>query len=330
MSVRDLMSQLQSLDVKVWVEGDRLRVSAPEGALSPSIKDEMRRRKPEIVSFLAVAVRATAFPASIVPLQPDGSRTPVFAVPGHNGDVFCYVRLAAELGPDQPFYALQPPGLDGRRAPLADIRDLAAVFTADITAFRPDGPLVVAGFCLGGATAFETACRLCARGREVSMLALFGSPCPTSLKPANLARTQAKYYASRLVHHTRNLVTLPRGGSLAYLRGRARAAGAAVGSHPPLPEDATARHRVILENVTIEAVKAYGPGTYERRITLYFPDASWRGSDDRPEDWKKFALGGVEERIGPDGCNGDLMLREYAPDFARLFAADLGSPRREE
>jgi thioesterase domain-containing protein len=322
LSVRDLMSQLQSLDVKVWVEGDRLRVSAPEGALDASLKDEMHRRKPEIISFLDVAARATAFPASIVPLQPGGSRTPIFAVPGHNGDVFCYVRLASELGPDQPFYALQPQGLDGRRAPRTSIGELAADFTEDITAFRPDGPLVVAGFCLGGATAFETGCRLRASGRDVSMLALFGSPCPTALKPANLLRTRASFYASRVVHHTRSLVTLPRGERLAYLRGRARAA---VGSDSPLPSDTTARHRVILENVTIEAVKAYDPGTYEGRITLYFPDATWRGSEDRPEDWKKFASEGVEERIGPDGCNGDLMLREYAPDFARLFAADLGS-----
>lgn len=327
MSVRDLMSQLQSLDVKVWVEGDRLRVSAPEGALSPALKDEMQRRKPEIISFLDVAARATALPASIVPLQADGSRIPVFAVPGHNGDVFCYVRLAAELGSSQPFYALQPPGLDGRRAPLESVRDLAGVFAEDVDTFRPDGPLVVAGFCLGGAIAFETARQLYARGRDVSMLALFGAPCPTSLKPASLALTRVKHFASRLVHHTRVVATIPSGERLAYVRGRARAA---VEAGPPLPEDPTARHRVILENVTINAVKAYEPGTFERRITLYFPEASWRTSEDRPEDWKKFASGGVAERIGPDGCNGDLMLRQYAPDFARLFAADLGNLRRVE
>ncbi len=327
MSVRDLMSQLQSLDVKVWVEGDRLRVSAPEGALGPSLKDELQRRKPEIISFLDAAARSSAFPASIVPLQADGSRTPVFAVPGHNGDVFCYVLLAAELGPDQPFYALQPPGLDGRRAPLRSVGDLADAFAKDIDAFRPDGPLVIAGFCLGGAIAFQTACRLRARGCDVSMLALFGAPCPTSLKPANLVLARTRYLASRFVHYTRTVATLPGGERLAYLRGRARAA---VDTKPPLPEDPTARHRMLLENVTIDAVKAYDPGTYDRRITLYFPEASWRTSEDRPEDWRKFASGGVEERIGPDGCNGDSMLRRYAPDFARLFAADLGNLRRAE
>jgi thioesterase domain-containing protein len=324
------MSQLRRLDVKVWVDGDRLRVSAPEGALSPELKDEMQWRKPEILSFLAVAAREAAFPASIVPLQPEGPKAPVFAVPGHNGDVFCYVRLAAELPGDRPFYALQPPGLDGRRPPLSDVRELAAVFTADIIAFRPEGALVVAGFCLGGAIAFETACQLHARGREVSMLALFGCPCPTSLTPFRQASARVKHYSRRLAHHARNLAMLHGGEALGSLRDRARAAASAVAPSEGPAGDETSRRRIVLEELTVDAVKAYRPGIYPRRITLYHPDASWRTSGDRPDDWKQFTSVGVDERIGPDGCNGDHMLRRFAPDIARLFVADLGNPRHTE
>ena len=319
------MAQLQRLDVKVWVDGDRLRVNAPEGALSAALKDEMQWRKPEIISFLAAAVAEAAFPASIVPLQPEGVKTPIFAVPGHNGDVFCYVRLADELSHDRPFYALQPPGLDGRRAPATTIKDLAAVFADDITTLRPDGPVVIAGFCLGGTTAFETARQLAERGREISMLALFGAPCPTSWKPAHQAIARIKHYGARAADYGRALLTSPREG-LARLGSRARTAA----SSTPEPADLTTRNRLAVENVTVEAVKAYEPKTYGGWITLYYPDATWRGSDDRPEDWKLFTKRGVEERIGPPGCNGDHMLRDYAPAIARLFAADLERSPREE
>ena len=329
MSVRDFMWRLQSLDVKVSVEGDRLKISAPEGALTPSIKEEMQRRKPEILSFLEVAGAVASLPPSVVPLQPKGDRVPVFGIPGHNGDVFCYVRLAAELGTAQPFYALQPPGLDGRRAALRTVDEVASVFAADIRAFRPAGPLVIAGYCLGGASAFETARRLEAEGREVALLALFGSPCPTALKPIPLAVTNLRRLGSRIVHHVRTAASLPR-GRLAYLLGRASAAGAAAASGPPTPQDEAERNRIHLEETTIAAVKAYRPPKFGGRITLYFPWEGWRDTEDRPEDWKRFARGGVDERIGPDGCNGDLMLREYVREIARLFAADLLRLRHEE
>ncbi len=330
MSVRDFMWRLQSLDVKVWVEGDRLKISAPEGAITPGIKEEMQRRKPEILSFLEVAGTVAALPPSIVPLQPKGAGLPVFGIPGHNGDVFCYVRLAAELGPGQPFYALQPPGLDGRRPALRTVEEMAKVFADDLQAFQPSGPLAIAGYCLGGAAAFETARLLAARGRTIALLALFGSPCPTALKPVPLAVTNARRLWERITHHMRTALSLPRGRRLAYLLGRASAVSASAASGPPAPADEAERSRIVLEDTTIAAVKAYHPGTFGGRITLYFPSEGWRGTEDRPEDWKRFATGGVDERIGPDGCNGDLMLREYVRDIARLFAADLERLRHEE
>jgi thioesterase domain-containing protein len=324
------MWRLQSLDVKVWVEGDRLKISAPEGALTAGIKEEMQRRKPEILSFLEVAGTVASLPPSIVPLQPKGTRLPVFGIPGHNGDVFCYVRLAAELGAEQPFYALQPPGLDGRRPALRTVEEMAGAFADDLQAFRPTGPLAIAGYCLGGAAAFETARQLAARGRTIALLALFGSPCPTALKPFRLAVTNARRLGGRIVHHARAAGSLPRGRRFAYLFGRASAASAAATSGTPAPADDAERNRIVLEDTTIAAVKAYHPGRLAGRITLYFPSEEWRGTEDRPEDWKRFAQGGVDERIGPDGCNGDLMLREYVRDIARLFAADLLRLRHEE
>ncbi|MGH8687988.1 MAG: hypothetical protein ACREVQ_09795, partial [Burkholderiales bacterium] len=104
-----LLAELRSRDVQLRADGDRLRCSAPAGALTPELRDRLKRRKYDILEFLrSVGTRAHQQRA-IVPLQPLGERTPIFGVGGHNGDVFCYRALAHHLGRDQPLYGLQPP-----------------------------------------------------------------------------------------------------------------------------------------------------------------------------------------------------------------------------
>ena len=53
---------------------------------------------------------------SLVAIQPGGSKPPFFCVHAHDGGVLFWRDLARHLGSDQPFYALQAQGLDGRRA----------------------------------------------------------------------------------------------------------------------------------------------------------------------------------------------------------------------
>ncbi len=96
---------------------------------------------------------------------------------GHNGDVFTYRVLAHHLSPDQPFYGLQPPGLDeGGSTPLTRVEDLAGYFAQQIREFHPTGPMTIAGYCAGGTIAFELARQLTESGAQVSNLLLFGAP----------------------------------------------------------------------------------------------------------------------------------------------------------
>jgi len=134
------LEELRSRDIQVWTEGDQLRCNAPTGALTPELRDQLRQRKSAIVQFLRSAEALSRQERAIVPLQPRGQCVPVFAVPGHNGNVFSYRFLAQHLGDDQPFFGLQPPGVDGESDPLTRVEELAAYFAARIRAFRPDGP----------------------------------------------------------------------------------------------------------------------------------------------------------------------------------------------
>src|SRR5258708_39594275 len=113
-----LLATLRDRDILVWAEGDQLRCSAPTGALTRDLRDELRLRKSELLSFLRSASSLAKQQRAIVPLQPQGKQPPIFAFGGHNGDVFCFRSLARHLGEDQPFFGLQPPGLDGCGVPL--------------------------------------------------------------------------------------------------------------------------------------------------------------------------------------------------------------------
>ncbi|MDV2992197.1 MAG: Linear gramicidin synthase subunit D [Chroococcidiopsis sp. SAG 2025] len=52
MNIDEFLSYCRSLDVKIWLDGERLRYSAPSGTLTPEFLAEMRSRKAEILKCL--------------------------------------------------------------------------------------------------------------------------------------------------------------------------------------------------------------------------------------------------------------------------------------
>ncbi len=51
-SIEDFLAGLAQLDVKIWAEDGKLRVNAPDHALTPELQAELRTRKPELIAFL--------------------------------------------------------------------------------------------------------------------------------------------------------------------------------------------------------------------------------------------------------------------------------------
>lgn len=319
MSVGALLQELRRLDVNVWSDGDQLRCNAPAGVLTPALRDELRARKADIVAFLRSAEAAARQPRAIVPLQPRGGSPPVFAVGGHNGDVFCYRRLADQLGEDQPFYGLQPPGLDGEREPLTSVEDLASYFAAEIRSFHPTGKIIIAGYCAGGAIAFELARHLTAGGSLVAFVALFAGRYPTWFRRLPQARQRILYYADRIHTHARVLGSLSNGSRWRYgreLLGR-------VTLRPPAPMAETNDPALILrdkvQRATMLAVCRYKPAFFAGRLVMFLPSPKARRSSEGLLRWRSLAKH-VEEYCGPHGCEGDAMLLEpCVPAIAELF-----------
>ncbi|MEO1004643.1 MAG: thioester reductase domain-containing protein [Cyanobacteria bacterium J06638_38] len=52
-TLAEFMAKLGRLDIKLWLEHDRLRCNAPKGILTPTIKTQLRDRKAEIIDFLS-------------------------------------------------------------------------------------------------------------------------------------------------------------------------------------------------------------------------------------------------------------------------------------
>src|SRR5881394_3001848 len=109
MTVTALLAELRGRDIQIMAEGDRLVCNAPANSLTPELRVQLQQRKKDILNFLRSADELSRQQRAIVPLQPHGWRIPVFAVAGHNGDIFCYRALAQRLGENQPFYGLEPP-----------------------------------------------------------------------------------------------------------------------------------------------------------------------------------------------------------------------------
>ncbi|MCY4044353.1 MAG: amino acid adenylation domain-containing protein [Cellvibrionales bacterium] len=52
MALIDLFNTLASKDIQLWLEGDNLQFSAPEGAMTDSLLAQIKAQKPEIIAFL--------------------------------------------------------------------------------------------------------------------------------------------------------------------------------------------------------------------------------------------------------------------------------------
>ncbi|HLJ17370.1 MAG TPA: alpha/beta fold hydrolase [Bryobacteraceae bacterium] len=126
------------------------------------------------IARLAELLQGGQAPAwsSIVSIQAGGSKPPLYLISGLGGNVVRFHALARYLGPDQPVYALQPPGLDGQRPFLTNLEDMAAHYIAEIRKAQPSGPYHLAGYSFGGLVTHEMACQLLTHGEEPGLVAL--------------------------------------------------------------------------------------------------------------------------------------------------------------
>jgi amino acid adenylation domain-containing protein len=107
---------------------------------------------------------------NLVTLEPLGDRPPLFVVHGWDGKLFDLIGLAREPGLERPVFGLQ--STNGDPAPRTDcgVRAMAADYADQILKRRPQGPIHLYGYSIGGWHAFAVAEALIERGAEVGLL----------------------------------------------------------------------------------------------------------------------------------------------------------------
>ncbi len=152
------------------------------------IEDETGVRLPLATIFEAPTVRQmTAMVRSddrssswrsVAPVTAAGSRPPLFFVTAGDGNSVGFGPLSRRLGPDQPFYALQPPGLDGRRVLKVGVEAMARDYLDEVRSIQRHGPYIVGGRCVGTLVAYEMTRLLEAAGEPVALLIALDSVGP--------------------------------------------------------------------------------------------------------------------------------------------------------
>lgn len=112
----------------------------------------------------------------LVPIQTSGKKPPLFFVHGVFGVMCLGSSFARTLGPEQPLYAINANGIDGRQQPIDDVGKMATAYVEEIKTVAPSGPVRIAAMCSGCLAAIEIVRKLQEDDRDTGPVILADPP----------------------------------------------------------------------------------------------------------------------------------------------------------
>lgn len=215
----------------------------------------------------------------LVALQKDGDRPPFFCAHPAGGIVHCYIEMSRALGKDQPFYAFQHPGIDGKSGPYTSYEKMAELYVDSMMEIQPTGPYYIGGWSFGGTVAFEMARQVRLRGEEVGMLALFDTPGPSALYKLGdrpefefagmmtfLSQALSSMFGAEIDVPVEELRKIPREQQLDYLIDRC----VRVSGDTDLTESKEALERIVdIFELTDKGERQFKPQRFNGRVHMY-------------------------------------------------------------
>ncbi len=266
-------------------------------------------------------------PASaLVPIQAAGSRAPFFCVHPAGGDVLGYAALARHLGPDQPFYGLQSPGLAGGEPP-ASLEEMAGLYLQEIRRAQPEGPYRIGGWSLGGLIAFEMARQLQERGEEVALLAILdGAPEYRGEEESELrllldvVAYVENLWGKNLGVDFGEIEGLDAEAQVSYVLERLRESDFL----PPGAGEEQIRRVLGVYKANTRAARRYEPGPYPGRVTLFRTESAPGEDPGHPHDlgWSRISGEPAEVHVVPGG-HLTFLVEPHVEELARLLRQSL-------
>jgi amino acid adenylation domain-containing protein len=127
---------------------------------------------------------------NMIRIHAAGSQHPLFVLGGIHGYCLYLYPVLRSLGPDQPCYGLQPPGMDWTSVGCETLPEMAAHYIGVMKAIQPHGPYRLLGDSFGGRIVYEIALQLQRMDETVEFLGMLDSDPPTCLDDAGANVTQ--------------------------------------------------------------------------------------------------------------------------------------------
>jgi amino acid adenylation domain-containing protein len=234
---------------------------------------------------------APAVASPLVRIQPEGGRPPLFMVHPGGGGVLCYAELARALGPDQPLYGLQAPGLDGERPPLDQVGAMAELYLEAVRTVQPAGPWQLGGWSFGGLVAYEMARQLAEQGERAGLVAILdaapreSTEAPPPDEVELLVRGLGEVFLQAVPLDPAELRGLDTRAQVALVLERARRAGQVPGDF----DEQRAAGLVEVFKANLRAARTWEPRPYPGRITVVRAADSRHLGPDPAGGWDAFA-----------------------------------------
>jgi amino acid adenylation domain-containing protein len=289
------------------------------------------------IRLLAERYRSRKAPrreARLVTMNGDGTRPPVFGVPGIQGNVVGYAGLARALGRDQPFHSMQAIGLDGSEAPLRTIEDMATRSLAALRIAQPRGPYAFVGACFGATVAYEMARQALAAGDEVALLGLLdptargGDGDNATALPAPVAqraRALAAFLTGRLRLYRRDMASLDHAGRLRYVAGKFHSLATGMTRGAPLRNAKREITEIAVYRANLEALDRYCRTPLTRppnRVVLWETIRDGETGHARV-DWEAYCGRSPVHVVVSARDSGDMLSGRHASTLAERLRAEL-------
>ena len=291
--------------------------------LEPTIAGLAGRIRPSDGNGVASRSYESEFESSLIPLQPNGWRTPLFLVSGahaHEDDFLRFVgQLLPHLGQDQPIYGFKARGLDGVQEPHANAIEMARDYVREMREFQPEGPYLLAGNCVGGVVAYEMAQQLRREGHEVALVALLDTMRPMDEYRDFVDHHYRFWKVERFKNHWDRMRELPARERFGYVFGKTLKK---LRMKVRLTERARkASHILRVEQQYSQILARYRAEPYPGDVTLitneemheYMPDAGWGEVVEGNLDIK-VVPGDHVTRLSVNGSQAAQFLRKSIDD----------------